>query len=474
VLYVGIARVLNETAVIVAGGRLTVTQSPLPWPGEAVEAAATLQLYCVTRVHKQHRAPSIFTYDVMVKRRGARDLRLITELAEPEQALFLEQEIERALGIRNVPGALDTVVEALSVEYEGGAVDTARRIFASATALLALADDARYRGQLKTSAAQVRQIMASIELRAGNVAQARPLLVGALQAEPTPWGFTMLGMLERQVGNLQAALSDAERAATVPATSRPLLETVDAKLLAFEILRDEGSVDRARAALEDALTIVLQSRGSGSAQAVNAQMSNAEHTVRAEQLLARVLDGFGDRARAARAIERALDVADTNRSVLAPTMLSAIGRALVYKDLLGARAALGVGIKADVEPESLVYGALWLWLLELELHEQTDGKVERVLADAVNGDGWSSKLARWARGVTSDAELRVAAHSYAQRLEAEFYIAMKGRAKGEGDAIDKLKKVATNPLVDELEVKLARDLLAPQLQVKVPEKFQIP
>jgi hypothetical protein len=41
----------------------------------------------------------------MVKRRGARDLRLITELAEPEQALFLEQEIERALGIRNVPGA---------------------------------------------------------------------------------------------------------------------------------------------------------------------------------------------------------------------------------------------------------------------------------------------------------------------------------------------------------------------------------
>ncbi len=392
----------------------------------------------------------------------------LVDYGMPEAApLVLADALGREPAAASLSGALDTLVDALSAEYgsDGRMVARARRIVASSVALLAVADESRYAGQLKTTPAQVRQVMASIELHAGNVDEARPLLVGALRAEPSVWGFTMLGTLERQVGNLDAALADAERAASLPAASLGDLDAANAKLLTFEILRDEGAIDRAQPALDEALKIVLDSRKLG---------SSAEHTVRAERMLARVLDGYGERGRAAQALERALDLADGNRGVLAPTVLAAVGRALVYKDLVSARAALGIGIKADIDQPSLVQGALWLWLLERELGETPDGKVDRVLADAVNGGGWIATLARWARGTLSDAQLRSAAPTYAERSEVEFYIAMKARASGQADGMEKLKQVAQNPLVERQEVRLARELVSPQVRVKLPEQLKIP
>jgi tetratricopeptide (TPR) repeat protein len=390
----------------------------------------------------------------------------LVDYGMPEAApLVLADALGQEPAAASLSGALDTLVDALSAEYDGRMVERARRIYAASTGLMAVADDQRYTGQLKTTPAQVRQIMASIELHSGNVDGARPLLVGALRAEPSVWGFTMLGTLERQVGNLDAALADAERAASLPAASLGDLDAANAKLLAFEILRDEGAIDRAQPALDEALKIVLDSRKVG---------TSPEHTVRAERMLARVLDSYGERGRAAQALERALDLADGNRGVLAPTVLAAVGRALVYKDLVSARAALGMGIKAEIDQPSLVQAALWLWLLERELGEQPDGKVDRVLADAVNGDGWTTALARWARGTLSDAQLRNAAPTYAERSEAEFYIAMKARVSGQADGMEKLKQVAQNPLVERQEVRLARELVSPQVRVKLPEQLKIP
>jgi tetratricopeptide (TPR) repeat protein len=390
----------------------------------------------------------------------------LVDYGMPEAApLVLLDALGRDPSAVSLSGALDTIIDALSAEYESGAVAAARRIHGAAAALLALADEPRYVGQLKTSAAQVRHLMASIELGAGNVDQARPLLQGALRAEPSVWGYTMLGTLERQVGDLEAALSDAAVAASLPPTRTPDLEVADAKLLTFEILRDRGALGQARAALDDALRIVLESRKLASVP---------EHSVRVERMLARVLDGYGERASAARALERALDLADTNRNVLGPTMMTAIGRALVYQDLPAARAALGLGIKADIDHASLVSGALWLWLLERELHEKPDGKVDRVLVEAVNGDGVSAKLARWARGAIDDGELRKAAHSYSDRVKSEFYLAMKALATGQAGAHEQLKRVSQHPLVELFEVRLARDVLAPEFRVQVPENLRIP
>jgi tetratricopeptide (TPR) repeat protein len=365
----------------------------------------------------------------------------------------------------SMSAVMSTVADALSQQYANADTATARRIFAASEGLLKLADDSEYRARLKPSASQLRQLMASVELRSGEVDAARPLLEQALSAEPTVWGYTMLATLERQVGNVDRALAHATKAAELPAAKVLQLDAADAKLLAFEILRDRGEVPRAEAALEDALGMVLRMRK---------RRITPEAEVRAERLLARVFDGYGEQQRATRALQRALEIADSNRQILGPTVLGAVGRALVQKDIASARAALQLGIKAGVDGDDLVYGALWLMLLETELGETPDGKVDRILLDAITGESWTSTLARWARRMTSDEELRSEANTYSEQIEAEFYISMRARAAGAQSGEQKLESVAKNPLIDLMEVQIARDLLAPKTHAKLPGKYELP
>ncbi|HHH28063.1 MAG TPA: hypothetical protein ENK57_06930 [Polyangiaceae bacterium] len=357
-----------------------------------------------------------------------------------------------------------TIAEALSLQYQANTLGTARRIFAASEPVLALADADDYRGRLNPSAAQLRQLMAGIELRSGHVEAARPLLIESLKVEPTVWGYTMLATLERQLGKHDDALAHVDRAEKLPGARRLPLDVVDAKLLRFEIYRDEGSTERANAALDQALNLALAHRKHGA----------TKDKVRAERLLARVLDGYGRRGEALRALERAMDLAERNREILGATVLSTIGRALVYKDVRAARAALQTGIKAGVESDDLVYGALWLMFLEKELGEAPDGKVERVLLEAIHREGWTAHLARWARGMTDDDALRNVAESFTEKVEAEFYIAMKARADGRESADAELRKIAESPLIDLMEVQIARDLLAPESKVELPQQVRVP
>lgn len=387
-------------------------------------------------------------------------------LGMPEAApLVLRDALTSEPTVVSLGAVTSTIAEALSEQYESSDAETARRIFAASRDVLALADGPDYGQRLTPSSSQLRQLMASVELRSGNVDAARPLLEHALRAEPTVWGYTMLGTLERQVGNLERALAHATRAAELPAAKVLQLDAADAKLLTFEILRDRGEGPRADAALEAALDMVLKTR---------ARRITPEAEVRAERLLARVLDGYGERRRAARALERALEIADSHRQILGPTVLAAVGRALVYRDVAAARTALGTGIKAGVDSDDLMYGALWLMLLESELREEPDGKVDRIVLDAIHGDRWTNKLARWARRMFTDDALRREAKSHAERVEAEFYIGMRARAAGGADADEKLKSVATNPMIDLMEVQIARDMLAPKSQSKLPSKYALP
>jgi tetratricopeptide (TPR) repeat protein len=382
----------------------------------------------------------------------------------PEAApLVLRDALGNAPTPVSLSSAMAVIADALADQYETGTTDTALRIFAASKQVLELADTKKYRGKLRPSAANVRQLMASVVLRSGQIDAARPLLLRALQDEPTVWGYTMLGTLERQAGNSEAALHHTMIAAELPAARVMRLDAADAKLLAFEILRDQGANDRAEKALEQAMEMVL-SNG----------RSTPESKVRAERLLARVLDGYGDRGRARQAIDRAIDIAGNHLQMLAPTVLSAVGRALVYKNLPAARAALQTGIKANLDDDHLVYGALWVMLLEKEMSESPDGKVERVLQDMMHNDSWIGELARWARGMSNDDHLRAKAKNYSEKIEAEFYITMRKRVSGQASATDKLRSIARNPLVDLMEVQIARDILAPKLRAKVPKRFKLP
>ncbi len=375
--------------------------------------------------------------------------------------------LAKALGPRPPTIALDhamgTIADALAAEVDRPSPGAARRIFDASGPVLALADQDAYRGRLEPSSAQVRQLMAGIELRHGEVDRARPLLEKALQQEPTVWGYTMLGTIERQVGNLDAGLSHAKRAVELPSSQG--LDKAEAKLLAFEILRERGDGDGAADMLSQALEIVLAARKGGQGPAAN---------VRAERTLARVLDGYGERTRARHALERAIDLAESHRPALAQTVLGAVGRALVTKDVEAARAALQTGLEADVDGDDLVYAALWLMLLEADLGQTPDGKVDRILVDHLHGKGWTTQLARWARGDLDDAGLSAAAKTYSEKTEASFYVSMRARIAGRAGADAQLTKVANNPLIDLMEVRIARDLLAPRAKRKIPERFDLP
>ncbi|MGK4003049.1 hypothetical protein WMF31_10540 [Sorangium sp. So ce1036] len=362
--------------------------------------------------------------------------------------------------------ALGLVLSALAEEASTDDFDAARRTYHAAGPLLVLADRAaRSGGALDPSGASVRSLMASLELRAGNLAAALPLLRAATAAEPTVNGLTVLAMAERQAGEPQAALEDVRRALGAPDARTSLLDVIQAHVLAFELHRDAGTHDRAKESLDAALAAALDARQRARDPGTKA---------RVERLLGRILDGYGDGKGAARAHERAFALVTADPPLLGATMLDAVGRALVRRDLQSARRALKRGLEANLDEEDLVYGGLWVLLLERSLGVATDGTAGRALEGATSRTSWTGKLAAWANGKLSDAELGRLAQSAAQRVEAQFYTAMARKAAGDAGADEQLRAVAKSPVIDLLEVHLARDLLAPSLHLDLPASARLP
>jgi hypothetical protein len=113
-------------------------------------------------------------------------------------------------------------------------------------------------------------------------------------------------------------------------------------------------------------------------------------------------------------------------------------------------------------------------LLERDLKVATDGTAERALRVASDRGSWAGKLAAWASGKLSDAELATAAQSTPQRVEAAFYTAVARKVAGDPGAEAKLREVAKSPVIDLLEVHIAREMLAPRLQAEVPGGVKLP
>lgn len=98
--YVLLAELLNRTVVEVEAGRLAVRHGPLPWPAPPVlRGEALWQLY--TRVHTSGRPGRrrTLSYQIWALGRGGSATLVIGSLRTLDQALYLEQQIEAALGI---------------------------------------------------------------------------------------------------------------------------------------------------------------------------------------------------------------------------------------------------------------------------------------------------------------------------------------------------------------------------------------
>lgn len=97
--YFTAAMFVNTTEIVVANGVLAVRHGPLPWFGNREIPTDSLeQLYCDEHVSRTRNGITI-TYSVRARGRDGRMLKLVTGLPERDQAMYIEQEIERHLGI---------------------------------------------------------------------------------------------------------------------------------------------------------------------------------------------------------------------------------------------------------------------------------------------------------------------------------------------------------------------------------------
>jgi hypothetical protein len=105
--YYGLALTLNRTDITVDSNTLNVRHGPVPWPGNrTIRTAAVRQLYCKKVTHRRKskwgNESFHYTYNVMLLTQR-RTVPLVKRLGSMDEAVFIEQSIEKYLGITDIP-----------------------------------------------------------------------------------------------------------------------------------------------------------------------------------------------------------------------------------------------------------------------------------------------------------------------------------------------------------------------------------
>ncbi len=106
--YYVVAAFLNRTVVRVDSDTLSITHGPVPWPGsKTLPAHSVKQLYCKSKVRSGKNGPQCSYRVELLRTDGGRDV-LVKGLEDEEEALYIEQQLERHLRIEDeaVPGEL--------------------------------------------------------------------------------------------------------------------------------------------------------------------------------------------------------------------------------------------------------------------------------------------------------------------------------------------------------------------------------
>ena len=104
-IYLVLAMFLNSTVIRANATSLEVKTGPLPWKGDKqINTAEVRQLYCLEKISQGKNGTSS-SYRVEAVMRDNRRETLIGGLSDPDHALFIEQQIERHLGLIDIPVA---------------------------------------------------------------------------------------------------------------------------------------------------------------------------------------------------------------------------------------------------------------------------------------------------------------------------------------------------------------------------------
>jgi len=99
--YYTLAGFINRTRVEVSRNHLTIRHGPLPWKGnQDLPGRQLTQLYGEEVVSRGKNGVTV-TYDLLALDREGRKVKLLTGLTDKDQVLYLEQTMERRLGIED-------------------------------------------------------------------------------------------------------------------------------------------------------------------------------------------------------------------------------------------------------------------------------------------------------------------------------------------------------------------------------------
>ncbi len=456
------ARSIARPDVLAALERAAERTEPAAWlgllralrtpPRDADEAPQDLDLlrtvtFCVAR--------EAYRLDPSVPEVAGVVAEALIELGMPDAApAVLTAAVQAHPEPQVVSGAISITLLALLRSAELEDLGSARRTFAAAAPILAIADDAKLARSTTPNAARVRATMGELEVREGHLAEAEALLTAAAKQDGSGAILLSLARIDAHEQRLTSAKQRAQEALTKPDTARDPGLRGETLLFQGDLLRDEGNPEGARAVYRRALEDLARVRTA----------AEGELRARVERLLARVLDRFGDAAAAERALERAFEAGAHDKKQAAATIGQQVARALFRKDLRMAQGGLARGVAAQLEREDLVYYALWTRLLEREAKrpsDKSDGLAEKVLAQAEADPRWIGRVASFGLGKVSAAELLQAAKTPAQRTEAHFYGAMDRRLAGDSRAAEEgLRRTIAEGGLDLMEVGIAHELLS--------------
>ncbi len=103
--YYVLCGVLNSTTIWVKMDTLGIVHAPLPWGGnKEIPATEIEQIYCKERLSRSNNSVS-YRYDVYAKMSDGTRKKLLSGLDSAEQALYIEQTLEKYLGIKDRPVA---------------------------------------------------------------------------------------------------------------------------------------------------------------------------------------------------------------------------------------------------------------------------------------------------------------------------------------------------------------------------------
>ena len=279
----------------------------------------------------------------------------------------------------------------------------------------------------------------------------------------------MLAQVERQLGNAKAASDAVAAALRAPDARAQLLDVAEADMFAFELHRDANEQAEAKQALDAALTAALSARQ---------QRATPASRARAERLLGRILEQYGETKGAARAFERARSPSPrpTGRRSAPRCSTPSAARSSVAT-LLAARTTLKRGLEGNVWRR----GGPRVRLRPVGGSSSSASRRRRPTApsSARSTPGRTRRGPEQAHAVGERQDHRQRSsrpprRAPTQKVEAAFYTAMARKVAGDPGAVASLRAVASAPVLDLLEVQLAREIVAPEVRSSLPGGVQAP